>query len=76
MKPCSSTVSTDSTAVQNHPRPRVKTPPSTGPITVHFVVHCRFIRPHELVFLTGSLNRLGNWLPDKAIELVQDRKNE
>jgi hypothetical protein len=48
---------------------------STAPITVHFVVHCRFIRSYEWVFLTGNLNRLGNWQPDQAIELVQDRRD-
>ncbi|KAI6223809.1 hypothetical protein M3Y99_01426700 [Aphelenchoides fujianensis] len=57
-------------------RRRSKTPPSTGPIVVHFVVHCRAVRSHELVFLTGSNPRLGSWRPDQAVELVQDRQNE
>ncbi|KAI6192265.1 Glycerophosphocholine phosphodiesterase GPCPD1 [Aphelenchoides bicaudatus] len=72
---CASTVSNQS-ATNNLPRPRVTTPPPSGPITVHFVVHCNTIGLHELVFLTGNLEQLGNWKPDEAIELMRDEENE
>ncbi|KAI6180233.1 hypothetical protein M3Y98_00697600 [Aphelenchoides besseyi] len=77
MKSSGSTVSAQpapgyEVAQQSEPTP----PPSTGPILVHFVVHCRSIRPTEFLFLTGSNEKLGNWEPAKAIELAQDKQNE
>lgn len=72
---CASTVSNQS-ATNNLPRPAAKTPPPSGPITIHFVVHCNTVRSHELVFLTGNLEQLGNWKPDAAIELMRDEENE
>ncbi|KAH7728979.1 Protein T05H10.7 b [Aphelenchoides avenae] len=44
-------------------------PPLGGPVTVHFVVHCKQIRPWEFVFLTGSSAKLGAWQAEKAVEL-------
>ncbi|KAI6204440.1 Glycerophosphocholine phosphodiesterase GPCPD1 [Aphelenchoides besseyi] len=76
MKSSGSTVSAQPAPGYEAAQHSESTPPSTGPILVHFVVHCRSIRPTEFLFLTGSNEKLGNWEPAKAIELAQDKQNE
>lgn len=46
---------------------------STAPCTkLHFSVEVGAVRPWESVFVTGSVQALGNWTPSKAFRLAPE----
>jgi hypothetical protein len=53
----------------------ISLPAQNMSIAINFTVHIENLRPWEYVFVVGSHSQLGEWAPEKALELKPDPEN-